>query len=79
MLIILPKKPVSSRSEGTWRLLRRMNQLMAQRDSSLRRTDLVAIGGEADLPRASGACRSGAFDPLLPSAANFAVMHDGGQ
>jgi hypothetical protein len=36
---------------------------MAQRDSSLRRTDLVAIGGEADMPRASEAGRSDEIDP----------------
>ena len=48
---------------------------MAQSDVSLRLIALVAIGGIADMPRASGACRSGASDPTETLAARFAVMH----
>jgi hypothetical protein len=36
---------------------------MAQRDSSLRRTDLVAIGDEADMPRPPAPYQSDATDP----------------
>jgi hypothetical protein len=49
---------------------------MAHRDSSLRRQRLDALGAEADIPRASGACRSDEFDPSLPSPVNFAVTHN---
>jgi len=52
-------------------LLHCICRLLAQRDSSLQRTDSVDIGGEADMPRASGACRSGAFDPQRSLASQF--------
>jgi hypothetical protein len=42
---------------------------LAQSDVSLRLIALVAIGGIADMPRASGACRSGASDPTETLAA----------
>jgi hypothetical protein len=43
-------------------LLRCMSQLMAHRDGSLRSTNSVAVGGIADVPRASRAYRGDAHD-----------------
>jgi hypothetical protein len=57
-------------------LLRCMSQLMAQSGVSLRRQCLTAIGGEADIGRASRSCRSRAIDPPRTSAGHFAVMHN---
>src|SRR5512132_1928053 len=62
--------PGCQRTEpNAWRvcgsvLLRRMSPLMAPRVTSLRCQSSDAIGGEADMPRASRACRSDENDPL---------------
>src|SRR5260221_8004200 len=41
----------------------RAHPRLYHRVTSLRCQSSDAVGGEADMPRASGACRSGAFDP----------------
>src|SRR5258707_9433098 len=44
-------------------LLRRISLVLAQRVSSFRCTNAVAIGGEADIPRTRRTCCSAALDP----------------
>jgi hypothetical protein len=57
--------PLAARAQQPAKIARIgfMSPLLALRVTSLRRQRLDALGGEADMPRASGACRSDENDP----------------